>query len=293
MGQPHGTVDGQIRLTEQGEIIANKYSSPKVGRQHIETLIAATIDATLFPQDELITKKRRSFEHVMENLSATAMTTYRALVYETPGFADYFFSATPISEIAELNIGSRPTARKSSRNIEDLRAIPWGFSWGQCRLLLPGWFGLGSAIKDYLSVNEALKITRMQTLKEMFDEWPLFKTLIANVDMVLAKTDLVVAKRYAQLVNDVELRESIFNSIAQEYQLTVDAVNLIMNSDVRLSSNPSLAKSIKNRLPYLDPLNHLQVELIKRFRNGEEDERIKLGIHLSINGIASGLRNTG
>jgi len=133
----------------------------------------------------------------------------------------------------------------------------------------------------------------MQTLKEMFDEWPLFKTLIANVDMVLAKTDLVVAKRYAQLVNDVELRESIFNSIAQEYQLTVDAVNLIMNSDVRLNSNPSLAKSIKNRLPYLDPLNHLQVELIKRFRNGEEDERIKLGIHLSINGIASGLRNTG
>jgi phosphoenolpyruvate carboxylase len=221
------------------------------------------------------------------------MTAYRALVYETPGFADYFFSATPISEIAELNIGSRPTARKSSRNIEDLRAIPWGFSWGQCRLLLPGWFGLGSAIKDYLSVEEDLKITRMQTLKEMFDEWPLFKTLIANVDMVLAKTDLVVAKRYAQLVNDVELRESIFSSIAQEYQLTVDAVNLIMNSDVRLSSNPTLAKSIKNRLPYLDPLNHLQVELIKRFRNGEEDERIKLGIHLSINGIASGLRNTG
>ncbi len=293
MGQPHGTVDGQIRLTEQGEIIANKYSSPKVGRQHIETLIAATIDATLFPQDELITKKRRSFEHVMENLSATAMTAYRALVYETPGFADYFFSATPISEIAELNIGSRPTARKSSRNIEDLRAIPWGFSWGQCRLLLPGWFGLGSAIKDYLSVEEDLKITRMQTMKEMFDEWPLFKTLIANVDMVLAKTDLVVAKRYAQLVNDVELRESIFSSIAQEYQLTVDAVNLIMNSDIRLSSNPTLAKSIKNRLPYLDPLNHLQVELIKRFRNGEEDERIKLGIHLSINGIASGLRNTG
>ena len=293
MGQPHGTVDGQIRLTEQGEIIANKYSSPKVGRPHIETLIAATIDATLFPQDELITKKRRSFERVMENLSATAMTAYRALVYETPGFADYFFSATPISEIAELNIGSRPTARKASRNIEDLRAIPWGFSWGQCRLLLPGWFGLGSAIQDYLNVDAELKISRMQTLKEMFDEWPLFKTLIANVDMVLAKTDLVVANRYAQLVEDVSIREGIFNSITKEYQLTVDAVNLIMNSEVRLSTNPALARSIKNRLPYLDPLNHLQVELIRRYRGGEEDERIKLGIHLSINGIASGLRNTG
>jgi phosphoenolpyruvate carboxylase len=229
----------------------------------------------------------------MENLSATAMTAYRALVYETPGFADYFFSATPISEIAELNIGSRPTARKASRNIEDLRAIPWGFSWGQCRLLLPGWFGLGSAIQDYLNVDAELKTSRMQTLKEMFDEWPLFKTLIANVDMVLAKTDLVVANRYAQLVEDASIREGIFNSITKEYQLTVDAVNLIMNSEVRLSTNPALARSIKNRLPYLDPLNHLQVELIRRYRGGEEDERIKLGIHLSINGIASGLRNTG
>jgi phosphoenolpyruvate carboxylase len=183
MGQPHGTVDGQIRLTEQGEIIANKYSDPKVGRQHLETLIAATIDATLFPQDELVTKKRRSFESVMESLSTTAMTSYRRLVYETPGFADYFFSATPISEIAELNIGSRPAARKSTRRIEDLRAIPWSFSWGQCRLLLPGWFGLGSAIHQYLDVEATLKESRIAMLREMVEEWPLFKTLIANVDV--------------------------------------------------------------------------------------------------------------
>ena len=293
MAQPHGTVDGQIRLTEQGEIIANKYSDPKVGRQHLETLIAATIDATLFPLDELVAKKRRSFEAVMEDLSTTAMTTYRSLVYETPGFADYFFSATPISEIADLNIGSRPAARKSTRRIEDLRAIPWGFSWGQCRLLLPGWYGLGSAIHHYLNVDDKLKESRIQMLREMLEEWPLFKTLIANVDMVLAKADLTVASRYAQLVTDKTLRESIFSSIEREFALTTEALNLLQNSEVRLSNNPALANSINSRLPYLDPLNHIQVELIKRYREGETDERIKLGIQLSINGIAAGLRNTG
>jgi len=293
MAQPHGTVDGQIRLTEQGEIIANKYSDPKVGRQHLETLIAATIDASLFPQDQLESSKRRSYEVVMEDLSTTAMTTYRSLVYETPGFADYFFSATPISEIAELNIGSRPAARKSTRRIEDLRAIPWGFSWGQCRLLLPGWFGFGSAIHQYLNKDEKLNNQRLNVLNEMLEEWPLFKTLIANVDMVLAKSDLGVARRYSQMVNDEKLREHIFSRIEKEYLLTTEAINLLLKSPVRLNNNPTLANSIKSRLPYLDPLNHLQVELIKRFREGADDDRVKLAIHLSINGIAAGLRNTG
>jgi phosphoenolpyruvate carboxylase len=293
MAQPHGTVDGQIRLTEQGEIIANKYADPKVGRQHLETLIAATIDASLFPLDDLEVQKRRAFEGVMETLSTTAMTSYRSLVYETPGFADYFFAATPISEIAELNLGSRPAARKSTRRIEDLRAIPWGFSWGQCRLLLPGWFGLGSAIHQYIHSDEAGQDARIQTLKEMLAYWPLFKTLIANVDMVLAKTDLVVARHYAHLVEDKALRESIFSRIAHEYQLTTDAVNLLQGTTERLSSNPTLANSIRNRLPYLDPLNHLQVEMIQRHRQGDTDEKLKLSIHLTINGIAAGLRNTG
>ncbi len=293
MAQPHGTVDGQIRLTEQGEIIANKYSDPKVGRQHLETLIAATIDATLLPKNSLGSTKHRVFETVMEDLSTTAMTTYRSLVYETPGFAEYFFSATPISEIAELNIGSRPAARKSTSRIEDLRAIPWGFSWGQSRLLLPGWFGLGSAIHQYLNTDEYLTEARTNTLRDMLESWPLFKTLIANVDMVLAKTDLVVARHYAHLVTDKELRESIFSRIEREYALTTEALNLLLGSTERLSSNPALANSIRNRLPYLDPLNHLQVELIKRYRGGETDEKLKLAIQLTINGIAAGLRNTG
>lgn len=293
MAQPQGSVDGQIRLTEQGEIIGNKYSDPIVGRQHLETLIAATIDATLFPQDSLVASKRKSFEMVMEELSATAMTSYRSLVYETPDFAEYFFSATPISEIAELNIGSRPATRKATQRIEDLRAIPWGFSWAQCRLLLPGWYGFGSAIQHYLNVDEKLKAARIQTLRDMLEDWPLFTTLIANMDMVLAKTDMVVARRYAQLVADSNLRDEIFKRIEQEYALTNQALNLLLNSDVRLSCNPTLANSIRNRLPYLDPMNHLQVELIKRYRDGAADERIKQGILLSINGIAAGLRNTG
>ena len=293
MAQPHGTVDGQIRLTEQGEIIANKYADPKIGRQHLETLIAATIDASLFPQDEIEPHKRRAFEGVMEILSTTAMTTYRSLIYETPGFANYFFGATPIAEIAELNLGSRPAARKSTRRIEDLRAIPWGFSWGQCRLLLPGWYGLGSAIHQYIHADEDARETRIQTLKEMMACWPLFKTLIANVDMVLAKTDLVVARHYAQLLEDRELRESIFGRISHEHGLTIDALNLLQETTERLSNNPTLANSIRNRLPYLDPLNHLQVEMLQRYRNGETDEKLKLAIHLTINGIAAGLRNTG
>ncbi len=293
MAQPQGTVDGQIRLTEQGEIIANKYADPVVGRQHLETLIAATLDASLFPSDQLEPAKRRAFESVMETLSATAMTTYRSLVYETPGFAEYFFSTTPIEEIAGLNLGSRPASRKSTRRIEDLRAIPWGFSWGQCRLLLPGWYGLGSAIHQYLHQPGIDEEARLASLREMLLGWPIFKTLINNVDMVLAKTDLIVARHYAHLMPDRSLREEIFSRIAQEHKLTTEVVNLLLGSTQRLASQPVLAKSIRDRLPYLDPLNHLQVEMIQRYRNGETDEKLKLAIPLTINGIAAGLRNTG
>lgn len=293
MAQPLGTVDGQIRLTEQGEIIANKFSDPYIARQNLETLIAATLDATLFPQDQLEPKKRRAYEMLMDQLSATAMAAYRHLVYETPGFADYFFSATPIGEIAELNLGSRPASRKASQRIEDLRAIPWGFSWGQCRLLLPGWYGFGSAISRHLDVAPEARETRLHTLRAMLNEWPLFRTLLSNMDMVLAKTDLAVASRYAELVPDIALRDSVFQRIREEHARATAALDLLLGSSERLAGNPMLAESIKRRLPYLDPLNHLQVELIKRHRAGATDERIKRNIHLTINGIAAGLRNTG
>jgi phosphoenolpyruvate carboxylase len=229
----------------------------------------------------------------MEELSGTAMTSYRSLIYETPGFEEYFFSTTPISEIAELNIGSRPSARKANRKIEDLRAIPWGFSWAQCRLLLPGWYGLGSAIHHYIYADERKSATRTKQLKKMMKSWSLFKTLIANVDMVLAKTDLNVAKRYAQMLKNETLREAIFSRIEKEYQLTVDALNLLQETTVRLENNLILADSIKNRLPYLDPMNYLQVEMIQRYRDGDSNDKLKLAILLTINGIAAGLRNTG
>ncbi|WP_460840177.1 phosphoenolpyruvate carboxylase [Noviherbaspirillum agri] len=302
LAQPAGTVNGQIRLTEQGEIIASKFSNPEIGHRNLELLVAATLEASLAPHANEGKQAKRlvAFESVMEKLSERAYRAYRNLVYETPGFTDYFFSATSIAEIAELNIGSRPASRKSTRRIEDLRAIPWGFSWGQCRLLLPGWYGFGSAVTSWLDEGGEPKDhkKRLALLRAMLKEWPFFATLLSNMDMVLAKTDLAVASRYAELVSDKKLRNSIFKRIVQEHERASTCLRMITGAKVPLEGNPLLARSIKNRFAYLDPLNHLQVELIKRHRASSAsgvkmDERVRRGIHLSINGIAAGLRNTG
>ena len=299
LAQPPGTVNGQIRLTEQGEIISSKFSNPGIGRRNLELLVAATLEASLMPQaaDATEVEQLHGFEAVMADLSERAYKAYRNLVYETPGFTDYFFEATPIAEIAELNLGSRPASRKKTRRIEDLRAIPWGFSWGQCRLLLTGWYGFGTALGDWL--NEGDRPSKLATLQAMYHDWPFFATLLSNMDMVLAKTDLPIARRYAELVADVELRERIFKRIAAEHGATVHILEEITGATERLQGNPLLARSIQNRFAYLDPLNHLQVELIGRHRalgldpSKEVDERVHRGIHLSINGVAAGLRNTG
>jgi phosphoenolpyruvate carboxylase len=302
LAQPRGTVNGQIRLTEQGEIIASKFSNPEIGRRNLELLVAATLEASLTPHaaDSAQARKLAKFETVMAGLSERAYRAYRNLVYETPGFPDYFFASTPIAEIAELNIGSRPASRKPSRRIEDLRAIPWGFSWGQCRLLLPGWYGFGTAMSSWLQEADGQDGTRkkLATLRAMYKEWPFFATLLSNMDMVLAKTDLAVASRYAGLVADKKLRKAIFDRIVDEHGRTIEALAAITGEKERLAGNPLLARSIKNRFAYLDPLNHLQVELIRRHRAAtadgrDSDERARRGIHLSINGIAAGLRNTG
>jgi len=301
LAQPAGTVNGQIRLTEQGEIIASKFSNPEIGRRNLELLVAATLEASLMPAntDAAQNRKLAEFEHIMEDLSERAYQAYRNLVYETPGFTDYFFASTPIAEIAELNIGSRPASRKSTRRIEDLRAIPWGFSWGQCRLLLPGWYGFGSAISGWVQEGGGKdSAKKLASLRAMVKQWPFFAALLSNMDMVLAKTDLAVAARYAGLVPDRKLRNAIFNRILSEHERTSQLLNAITGNKDRLAGNPSLARSIKNRFAYLDPLNHLQVELIKRHRSttvaGRQiEERVQRGIHLTINGIAAGLRNTG
>ncbi|KWA10035.1 phosphoenolpyruvate carboxylase [Burkholderia territorii] len=298
LSQPPGTVNGQIRLTEQGEVIASKFANPEIGRRNLETVVAATLEASLLPQSNA-PAQLPAFEAAMQTLSDAAMASYRALVYETPGFTDYFFSSTPITEIAELNIGSRPASRKlqdpKNRRIEDLRAIPWGFSWGQCRLLLTGWYGFGSAVSAYLdgAKDAAERTRRVALLKKMNKTWPFFANLLSNMDMVLAKTDLAVASRYAQLVADRKLRKHVFERIVAEWERTSQALAEITGHTGRLATNPLLARSIKNRFPYLDPLNHLQVELIKRHRAGDTNARLRRGIHLTINGIAAGLRNTG
>ncbi len=303
LAQPPGTVRGQIRVTEQGEVIASKYANPEIGRRNLETLVAATLEATLLTPTK---PAPQSFLDAATELSSLSMQAYRKLVYDTPGFTDYFFAATPIREIAGLNIGSRPASRKPSQRIEDLRAIPWGFSWGQCRLTLPGWFGFGSAVEQFMAQNNGKdhgKNSKQSAedkgklLQKMQRDWPFFKTLLSNMDMVIAKSDLALASRYAELVQDAKLRKKILADIEAEWHRTAKALAFITGEKSRLANNPSLARSIQHRFPYIDPLHHLQVELIRRFRAGkteqDRDERVQRGIHISINGIAAGLRNTG
>jgi phosphoenolpyruvate carboxylase len=292
LAQPPGTVRGQIRLTEQGEVIGSKYANPEIGRRNLETLVAATLEATLLQPTKPATK---AFLQAAAELSEASMAAYRTLVYDTPGFTEYFFSATPIREIAELNIGSRPASRKASQKIEDLRAIPWGFSWGQCRLTLPGWYGFGSAIAHMLNAGgtPAARREALALLQKMYKQWPFFRTLLSNMDMVLAKSDLALASRYSELVGDARLRKKIFGAIEAEWHLTAEALGLITGEKQRLAGNAALQRSIRHRFPYIDPLHHLQVELVRRYRAGQADQRVQTGIHISINGIAAGLRNTG
>jgi phosphoenolpyruvate carboxylase len=291
LAQPPGTVRGQIRLTEQGEVIGSKYANPEIGRRNLETLVAATLEATLLQPTKTAP---RHFLETAAQLSQDSMDAYRHLVYETAGFNDYFFGATPIREIAELNIGSRPASRKANQKIEDLRAIPWGFSWGQCRLTLPGWYGFGSAVEKFLDrPTDKEQKAALALLQKMVKQWPFFKTLLSNMDMVLAKSDLALASRYSELVSDAKLRKRIFKAIEAEWHKTAEAMSLLTAEKHRLANNPALARSIRHRFPYIDPLHHLQVELIRRYRDGKADERVQRGIHISINGIAAGLRNTG
>lgn len=283
LAQPAGSVEGALRLTEQGEVIASKYADPESGRRNLETLAAAALEASL-SQNEVEPERHAA---VAEQLSALAFEAYRALV-STPGFVEYFRASTPISEISELNIGSRPASRRASDRIEDLRAIPWVFSWSQCRLMLPGWYGFGSAIETWVA-----RKGKLEELQAMYREWPFFRSVLSNLDMVLAKTDLAIASRYAELVANEKLRKDIFKRLSDEWQRARKWLAAITGNEELLADNPTLARSIRNRFPYLDPLNHVQVELLRRYRAGEGDERLLRMIHLTINGLAAGLRNSG
>jgi len=288
IAQPGGAVNGQIRITEQGEIISSKYSNAEVGRNNLEILAAATLDASLLQPRQ--SAPRAEYLKAMEQLSALAFRAYRGLVYETEGFADYFWASTVITEISTLNIGSRPASRKKTREIEDLRAIPWVFSWAQCRLMLPGWYGFGSAVETWVSEHPE---QGMSFLQELYREWPFFRTLLSNMDMVLAKSSIAIASRYAELVPDVTLRDNIFGRIRREWHTTIETLLDIMGQERLLQGNPLLERSIRNRFPYMDPLNHIQVELLKEHRAQNPDAQVLRGIQITINGISAGLRNSG
>jgi len=287
LAQPPGSVAAQIRITEQGEVIASKYSDPDIGRRNLETLVSATFEASLLRAESA---GEPAFIEIMDEMSKSAFVSYRTLVYETPGFVQFFRSATPITEIAELNVGSRPASRKNTDRIEDLRAIPWVFSWSLSRIMLPGWYGFGTAVEELLARHGAQGIA---VLKRMYQDWPFFRTLLSNMDMLLAKSDISIASRYAELVSDLAIREAIFAQIQREWHQTVRHLLAITGQNELLEANPALSRSLRNRSPYIDPLNHLQVELLRRYRAGEIDERNRRAILLTLNGIAAGLRNSG
>jgi phosphoenolpyruvate carboxylase len=281
--QPQGTVMGRIRITEQGEVIASKYGTPAVAETSLETMAAATLLASLEPQ-RLPAAEFARFRGAMAAISMAACASYRGLVYDTPGFNSFFRASTPITEIAELKIGSRPASRTQSDRIEDLRAIPWVFSWAQARIMLPGWYGAGDALAGFADRG---------LLAEMVEAWPFLGATLSNLEMVLAKSNMDIARRYAGLVPDPALRETIFNRISDGWQRTRDQLLLLTGQAELLDRQPALARSVKLRLPYIDPLNELQIDLIRRRRGGEDDPRIAEGIHLTINCIAAGLRNSG
>jgi phosphoenolpyruvate carboxylase len=280
--QPHGTVHGRIRITEQGEIIAAKYGTRESAAANLEAITAATVLASL-ENTSLSGESRSRFASAMDALSAQAFRAYRSLVYETEGFSTFFRQMTPLVEISELKIGSRPASRSNSQRIEDLRAIPWVFSWAQSRVMLPGWYGVG----------QALRTADPGLLREMLEAWPFFRSTVDNLEMVLSKSDMGIAARYATLVEDRACGEALFGRIRDTWLATHESLLNITGQTHLLEKNPALDASIRLRLPYIEPLNLLQVELLKRHRAGEKDPRIREGIHLSINAIATALRNSG
>lgn len=283
LAQPAGTVQGRIRITEQGEVIAAKYGTPESAAANLEAMASATLLASLdgpaVPQAE-----RARFAEAMDMLSATAFRSYRDLVYGNDSFRTFFRQMTPIAEISGLKIGSRPASRTKSTRIEDLRAIPWVFSWSQARVMLPGWYGVGQALKEFKDKG---------LLREMAEAWPFFQTTLANMEMVLAKSDMTLASRYATLVEDRAMGDGYFGRIRDDWQATHDALLSVTRQTRLLEKMPALDTSIRLRLPYIEPLNLLQVELLKRHRAGEDDPRVREGIELSINAIATALRNSG
>ncbi|MGO4445595.1 phosphoenolpyruvate carboxylase [Mycobacterium sp. 2YAF39] len=286
--QPPGAVNGSLRITEQGEVIAAKYAEPQIAHRNLETLLAATLEATLLDIEGLGDAAGPAYD-VLDELAARAQRAYSELVHETEGFVEYFKASTPVTEIGALNIGSRPTSRKPTTSISDLRAIPWVLAWSQSRVMLPGWYGTGAAFEGWINEGDG----RLEVLRDLYRRWPFFRTVLSNMAQVLAKADMGLAARYSELVPDEQLRARVFDKIVAEHTRTIRMHKLITGQDDLLADNPSLARSVFNRFPYLEPLNHLQVELLRRYRSGDDDELVQRGILLTMSGLATALRNSG
>ncbi|MGL4305483.1 MAG: phosphoenolpyruvate carboxylase [Mycobacteriaceae bacterium] len=288
LAQPPGAVTGSVRITEQGEVIAAKYAEPRLAHRNLETLLAATLESTLLDVEGLGSEAEAAYA-VLDDLASRARIAYSALVHNTPGFVEYFEASTPVAEIGALNIGSRPTSRKQTQSIADLRAIPWVLAWSQSRVMLPGWYGTGTAFAGWVAGDPG----KLLILTNLYKQWPFFRTVMSNMAQVLAKSDMGLAARYAELVSNVDLRERVFAMITAEHKRTIDMYLAITGSDDLLADNPALARSVFNRFPYLEPLNHLQVELLRRFRAGDDGDQVRRGIQLTMNGLATALRNSG
>lgn len=287
LAQPHGAVQGSVRVTEQGEIISAKYGNEETARRNLEALVAATIEATLLPADDLA-DRARAYE-VMREISEISQQKYASLMHEDPGFIEYFTVSTPLSEIGELNIGSRPTSRKQTTSISDLRAIPWVLSWSQSRVMLPGWFGVGTALERWIGEDPK----RLAELQVLYRTWPFFRSVLSNMAQVMSKADMSLAREYAGLVRDREVAERIFGQIEAEYDLTRRLYFRITETESLLADNPALERSVDSRFPFLLPLNVLQVELMRRHRAGDHGDKVSRDIQLTINGLATALRNSG
>lgn len=293
LAQPAGAVTGSLRITEQGEVIAAKYADPAIALRNLETLVAATIESTLLDVEGLGDRADEAYA-ILDDLSAKARAAYGRLVHETPGFVEYFRMSTPVSEIGALNIGSRPSSRKPTSSVYDLRAIPWVMAWSQSRVMLPGWYGTGAAFEEWIDqAGPEGAEDRLAKLRELYETWPFFRTVLSNMAQVMSKSDLGLAARYAELVPDEELRATVFGMIAEEHERTIRMYLAITGYDDLLADNPVLARSSHNRFPYLEPLNHLQVELLRRYRAGDQDDLVKRAILLTMNGLATALRNSG
>jgi phosphoenolpyruvate carboxylase len=295
LAQPPGTMGSRIKITEQGEVIADRYGLPTLAYRHLEQLVNAVLRARFAPA----ALPDPAWERAFERLAAMARRYYRELVYEHRDFQTYFSSATPIAEIGRLKLGSRPASRKPGNRIEDLRSIPWVFSWMQSRHTLPGWYGLGFALEKFCTEDQGSGESpedRLALLAVMYTRWPFFQTMIDSAQMILGKSDLHIAARYAELCHDSGIRDEIFGLITAEHERTTRMICRVAGIDDLLERAPVLRRSIARRNPYVDPMSYIQVELLERLRAapaGPAAAALEDAIMVSISGIAAGLKNTG